>query len=90
VLGSPLSETEALGLAVRRRRENLGLSQEILADLAHLHRTYIGGVERGERNISLKNIHAIARALGTTAAELLADAELLGHPVGDTGMAGTP
>ena len=49
-------------------REN-GLSQEALALTCGLDRTYIGGVERGERNISLVNIHKIARALGVSAKE---------------------
>jgi transcriptional regulator with XRE-family HTH domain len=42
-----------------------------LADLAGLHRTYVGSVERGERNISIDNIERLARALGVTAASLL-------------------
>jgi len=51
------------GRAVRGRRKKRGLSQEEFADLCGLHRTYMGGVERGERNISLINIERIARAL---------------------------
>ncbi len=51
------------GRAVRERRKKLGVSQEEFADLCGLHRTYMGGVERGERNISLVNIEKIARAL---------------------------
>jgi transcriptional regulator with XRE-family HTH domain len=51
------------GRAVRERRKVLGLSQEEFADLCGLHRTYMGGVERGERNISLINVEKIARAL---------------------------
>ncbi len=50
-----------------------GLSQEALADLAGIHRTYVGSVERGERNIALDNIHALADALGVSAARLVAD-----------------
>ncbi|WP_329367539.1 helix-turn-helix domain-containing protein [Streptomyces sp. NBC_00669] len=61
------------GSRVRKLREAHGLSQEELAEAAHLHRTYIGSVERGERNISLINIHRIARALRVPPGELLAD-----------------
>ena len=64
-----------LGRKVRELRANLGLSQEKLADECDLHRTYIGSVERGERNVSLDNIVRIARALQTTASKLLKDVE---------------
>ena len=47
-------------------RKKKGLSQEAFADLCGLHRTYIGAIERGERNISLENIKKIARALGVS------------------------
>jgi len=60
-----------LGESVRRRRLKLGLSQEGLAERAGLHWTYIGGIERGERNLSLLNIVKVAHALGTTASRLL-------------------
>lgn len=53
-------------------RENCGYSQEQLAEFAHLHRTYIGGVERGERNVSLINIWRIADALGVDPSVLFA------------------
>lgn len=52
------------GARLRTLRTNEGLSQEAFADLCGLHRTYIGAIERGERNISLENIEKIARALG--------------------------
>lgn len=60
-----------LGKCVRELRLHHGYSQEELADRAHLHRNYIGGVERGERNISLINIVEQAHALSVKPAELL-------------------
>ncbi|HZS01904.1 MAG TPA: helix-turn-helix transcriptional regulator [Chloroflexota bacterium] len=54
---------QRFGRAVRRRRRELGLSQEDLALAAGLHRTYISDVERGARNVSLENIAKIARSL---------------------------
>jgi transcriptional regulator with XRE-family HTH domain len=62
---------KALGSAIRQQRELCGLSQEALAFECGLHRTYIGSVERGERNIAILNIVAISEALNLTAARLL-------------------
>ena len=59
------------GLKVQRLRKEQGLSQEKLAERADLHRTYIGMIERGERNITLLNIAKIARALNTEMSDLL-------------------
>ena len=56
---------------LRREREALGLSQQALANLAGLHRTYVGSVERGERNISIDSVEALTRALGVEAADLM-------------------
>ena len=64
------------GTVIRKRRHGMRLSQEELAGCCCLHRTYIGSVERGERNISLENIVKLAVALDTTAAALLKEAEL--------------
>ncbi|MFZ2208076.1 MAG: helix-turn-helix transcriptional regulator [Porticoccaceae bacterium] len=60
-----------LARRIRLERERQGLSQEALADKAALHRTYIGSVERGERNISIDNIERIAGALGVSPSSLL-------------------
>jgi transcriptional regulator with XRE-family HTH domain len=63
------------GERLRAMRELAGLSQEALAAKAGIHRTYLGGVERGERNISLRNIVRLAAALGVQAGELFAEPE---------------
>ena len=57
------------------RSERSGYSQESLADAAGLHRTYLGGVERGERNISLVNIWRVANALSVSPSELFEPAD---------------
>jgi transcriptional regulator with XRE-family HTH domain len=58
---------------IRRIRNSLELSQEALADVAGLHRTYIGSIERQERNVSIDNIEKIAAALKVKADTLLRD-----------------
>jgi transcriptional regulator with XRE-family HTH domain len=55
---------------LRRAR---GLSQEALAELSALHRTYVGSVERGERNVSIDNMERIASALNVHLVDMLAD-----------------
>jgi transcriptional regulator with XRE-family HTH domain len=65
-----MDQRVAFGRRVRSIRENLGYSQERLAELACLDRTYIGGVERGERNIGLVNIWRIADALKVDPSQL--------------------
>jgi len=62
-----------LGARVRKLRQLKGLSQEAFADKCGLHRTYIGAIERGERNVSLENIERIAKALGIRIALLFGD-----------------
>lgn len=59
---------------MRTLRAQLGLSQEALADLVSMHRTYIGSIERRERNVSLDNVERIAQALGVDIADLLSPA----------------
>jgi transcriptional regulator with XRE-family HTH domain len=59
------------GDRLREIRRKRGISQEKLADLAGLHRTYVSGVERGERNISLLNIERLAIALDVAMSDLM-------------------
>ena len=61
---------EQFGAKVRLCRIKKKLSQEKLAELANLHRTYIGQIESGKRNVALKNIEKIANALGVRIKEL--------------------
>ena len=65
-----------LGAVIRNNRKELGYSQEAFAAYCGVHRTYMGAVERGERNISLMNIIRIADALKMKPSELLALAKL--------------
>lgn len=64
---------DKFGKRVRDERLQRGLSQEELAEKAELHRTYIGMIERGEKNITLINIEKIAKALAIAIDELLKD-----------------
>jgi transcriptional regulator with XRE-family HTH domain len=59
------------GERLRTLRKKRGLSQEAFASLCGLDRTYIGGIERGERNIALRNIEVIAQTLGLSVSELM-------------------
>lgn len=72
------------GAAITQNRRAKEWSQEKLAEFAGLHRTYIGSVERGERNVSLDNICKLAEALGTTGSELMAVAEMLQRSKADS------
>lgn len=64
---------ERFGQKVRERRQAIGLSQDAFAEKCGLHRTYVGAVERGERNITLINAERIANALEVQLAALLSD-----------------
>jgi transcriptional regulator with XRE-family HTH domain len=64
---------ETLARNLRRLRGERGLSQEALADLAGLHRTYVGSIERCERNVSLDNIAKLATSLGVAVPQLLTE-----------------
>lgn len=63
------------GYAVRRIRQDRHISQEQLADMCGLHRTYISDVELGKRNVSLENIKKMALAFDMTMAELFTEVE---------------
>jgi transcriptional regulator with XRE-family HTH domain len=62
---------EGFGIRVRELRAKTGISQEKFAAKCHLDRTYISGIERGKRNLSLRNIKIIADALDTSISELM-------------------
>jgi transcriptional regulator with XRE-family HTH domain len=62
---------KTFGTNVQKIRKQKGLSQEELAKKCRLHRTYIGGIERGERNVSLINLKKIATALGVKIDDLI-------------------
>ncbi len=68
----PIADPRAsFGKQIRKLRLQRGLSQEKLAELADLHRNYVGGVERGERNIAIINIVRLARALKVKPGKLM-------------------
>ena len=61
------------GLRVQKLRKSKNLSQEQFADICELHRTYIGMIERGEKNITLKNIYKLTNALNISIADFFKD-----------------
>lgn len=79
MLSRNLTARQLIAANLRQIRTNRGFSQEALADLAGLHRTYIGSVERGERNISIENIERLANALGCSMNQLLSPLDSASH-----------
>ncbi len=73
-----VSLLQGLGLALRERREAMGLSQEALALATNIHRNYIGGIERGERSPTVVVVATLAEHLDVPIHELFARAEELG------------
>jgi len=59
-----------LGDRIRKLRQKKGWSQEEFAAISGLHRTYVGAVERGEKNLTISSIHTLAKTLGTTISAL--------------------
>lgn len=77
-MAKPLSPLhEAFGRAVRQLRDEQGYTQEALGHKTGLHRNYIGGIERGEQNLTLTSIARLSKGLGCSGSELLALAEQL-------------
>ena len=70
------SEQRQLGALIRKKRHELDLTQEEFAELCGLHRTYIGQLERGEKNLSFSNILRLAKAFNTRPSGLLDSAGL--------------
>ena len=67
----PISPQKAVGRNLRAYRMERGLSQEAFAEVLGVHRTYMGGVERGERNLTLKSVERMAEKLGMEVRDLL-------------------
>lgn len=66
---------QALGKRIRELRSARGWSQEVFADMAHIHRTFAGSLERGEKNVSFHALLLIAHCFSVTVSELLAGVE---------------
>lgn len=69
-------QLDALGTVIRDERKRLKLSQEKFAEVCDLHRTYIGQIERGEKNVSFENISRIAAGVGLKVSVLFTKASL--------------
>ena len=70
-MGTTSRLVSLLAKNVRELRDKKGISQERLGEIAGLHRTYIGMIERGEKNITLVNLEKLAKALGVRASSLI-------------------
>ena len=66
---------EILGSRIRELRLKKGFSQESFADHCGLHRTYMGGIERGERNLTVQTVLTVSRGLDLTMSELFSGIE---------------
>jgi transcriptional regulator with XRE-family HTH domain len=64
-----------IGLAVRKRREGLGISQEAFADKIKMHRAYYGALERGKKNLQLSTLERVCVGLGVPMWQVIRDAE---------------
>ena len=71
---------KVLGTRIRELRLKMGFSQESFADHCGLHRTYMGGIERGERNLTIQTVLTVAKGLGITMSELLSGIEKQAEP----------
>jgi transcriptional regulator with XRE-family HTH domain len=71
----PQKYIRSLGEVIRNKRSKLGFSQEAFAAEVGLHRTYIGSIERGEKNLTMKNLIKIADKLAIMPSKLLKDTE---------------
>jgi transcriptional regulator with XRE-family HTH domain len=76
-----------LGQNLRSYRQGQQLSQEALADVLEVHRTYLGAIERGEKNVSLRSLERLAGRLGLPPLQLLATPESTQPPRGRAGRA---
>jgi transcriptional regulator with XRE-family HTH domain len=66
---------QSFGLTIRRLRQEAGFSQEELAELCRLHRTYIGSIERGEKAVTIETSNKLAKALQISLSHLFAQVE---------------
>jgi len=75
-LKSSQRNRKQLGLAIRRRRDEMGISQERLAEMVGCHRNYVGYLERGEQNVTIDMLSRVAKALKCTVMDLVGEANL--------------